>query len=102
MPSLEHIKFEGEEEESDDDLEKLKMKPKSSDWKMRNLVKEGGVGSLGEEKTRLRVMGTMFPAFKFPDTSNLHLRCSLQVCRNKCPLVSNCTSTRVKIVFFFV
>ncbi|KAK6634552.1 hypothetical protein RUM43_011953 [Polyplax serrata] len=99
MPSLEHIKFEGEEEESGDELEKLKMKPKSSDWKMRNLVKEGGVGSSGEEKTRLRVMGTMFPAFKFPDTSNLHLRCSLQVCRNKCPLQALKELFRIKLSF---
>ncbi|XP_023714189.1 uncharacterized protein LOC111868061 isoform X2 [Cryptotermes secundus] len=42
-------------------------------------------------KLRLQVAGATFAAFKFPDRNNLHLRCTLQICRGSCTK-RNCNS----------
>lgn len=37
------------------------------------------------DKMILQVVGTMFSAFKFPDAANLHLKCTLEICKEFCP-----------------
>lgn len=40
------------------------------------------------EKMNLQVVGTMFSAFKFPDAANLHLKCTLEICKEFCQKAS--------------
>lgn len=107
MPSLELIKYENEistdvktdwfpemnrskfGREYVGDKKKIKSE-KSEEKKGIERKKLSDVESEGEteKKSRFMVMGTIFSAFKFPDTSNLHLRCTLLICRKSCPRVS--------------
>lgn len=101
MPSLETIRYDGEEGNEiswEETTPAPTVKPVTG--KSRRIeTKDGGRRTnvqivregeehVAEEKLRMHVIGTMFPAFKFPDTSNLHLKCVLQICRRFCPTVS--------------
>ncbi|KAL0268362.1 UNVERIFIED_CONTAM: hypothetical protein PYX00_010336 [Menopon gallinae] len=106
MSSLETIRYEGEEEEGneiawEETTPSATVKPvtgkarrvKTEERGRRTnvqIVREGAAGSEEdvEEHVRMHVIGTMFSAFKFPDTSNLHLKCVLQICRRVCPQVT--------------
>ena len=54
------------------------------------------VNELGNSK----ILYTTFPAFKFPDQSNLHIQCTVVVCNTTCPKV-NGYFKYVKMVYSF-
>jgi hypothetical protein len=41
----------------------------------------------GREGGKQKVFYSTFPAFKFPDKSNLHIQCSVVICNATCPKV---------------
>ncbi|RWS30735.1 uncharacterized protein B4U80_05876 [Leptotrombidium deliense] len=40
---------------------------------------------LFSEATSSKILHTSFPAFKFPDRSNLHIQCTVVICNTTCP-----------------
>lgn len=95
MPSLELIKYEedlGDNEVSwEDGVDTSRpLNVPNSDKRTVIKLKQSQINEAGEkEKMKLQVMGTMFSAFKFPDTASLHLRCLLEICRKTCQTVRN-------------
>lgn len=108
MTSLERIRDEEEHsneiswDESEESGSKASRTPKSGPKNERTRKKAGQETEDGrhdvelvpeeagpaDQETMLHVLGTIFAAFKFPDTANLHLKCTLQVCTKLCPAVS--------------
>ena len=40
-------------------------------------------------RSGIKMLYANFNAFKFPDRDHLHFKCTVVVCKGKCPLVSN-------------